>query len=36
MNYKVENLDKLEFNDFETSIINKFEKNVLKEISEIV
>lgn len=36
INYKVENLDKIEFNDFETSIINKFEKNVLKEISEIV
>ena len=36
MNYKVENLEKLEFNDFETSIITEFEKNVMKDITEIL
>lgn len=36
MNYKVENLEKLEFNDFETSIITEFEKNVIKDITEIL
>lgn len=36
MNYKVENLEKLEFNDFEIGIISEFERNVMKDITEIL
>lgn len=36
MNYKVENLENLEFNDFETKVITDFEKSVEKDITDIL